>query len=48
MDDTDSNIAKAPLPTSKTLRSRSSLPVQAWRFAVLNLRMVKMIRKGDH
>ena len=48
MDDADKNIAQAPLPTPKTVRSRGSLPVQGWRFVVLNLRMVKMIRKGDH
>ena len=42
----DERIASAPLPTDKTLRRRSSLPVQAWRFARINLRMVRMIRRG--
>lgn len=46
MSNIDERIASAPLPTDKTLRHRSSLPVQAWRFAVINLRMVRMIRKG--
>ena len=46
MSDIDERIASAPLPTSKTLRQRSSLPVQAWRFARINVRMVRMIRKG--
>jgi hypothetical protein len=46
MSDIDERIVSAPLPTSKTLRQRSSLPVQAWRFARINVRMVRMIRKG--
>ncbi len=46
MSDTDRRIAAAPLPTERTLRRRSSLPVQAWRFARINLRMVRMIRRG--
>lgn len=46
MSDIDERIASAPLPTDKTLKRRSSLPVQAWRFARINLRMVQMIRKG--
>ena len=46
MSDIDERIAAAPLPTDKTLRRRSSLPIQAWRFARINLRMVQMIRKG--
>jgi hypothetical protein len=46
MSDIDERIAAAPLPTDKTLRRRSSLPVQAWRFARINVRMVQMIRKG--
>lgn len=46
MSDIDGRIAAAPLPTDRTLRMRSSLPVQAWRFARINLRMVRMIRRG--
>lgn len=46
MSDIDERIASAPLPTDKTLRRRSSLPVQAWRFARINVRMVRMIRRG--
>ena len=46
MSDIDERIASAPLPTDKTLRQWSSLPVQAWRFARINLRMIQMIRKG--
>jgi len=46
MSDIDERIAAAPLPTTKTLKQRSSLPVQTWRFARINLRMIRMIRKG--
>lgn len=44
--DADTAIASAPLPTAKTLRRRSSLPLQLLRFAVLNLRMLRMVAKG--
>ncbi|CAN5298517.1 hypothetical protein BH09ACT12_BH09ACT12_32580 [soil metagenome] len=42
--DTDARIASAPLPTARTLRRRNGLAFQAWRFAVINLRMIRMIR----
>ncbi len=45
MDDTDANIARAPLPTSKTLRARKSLLVQFGRFLAINLKMLRIIRK---
>jgi hypothetical protein len=48
MDNAESSIAKAPLPTPKTLRTRNSLFVQSWRFIAINMRMVKMILKGHH
>jgi len=35
----NATIARAPLPTRRTLRRRQNLVVQAWRFAALNLRM---------
>lgn len=44
----DERIAVAPLPTPRTLRRRSSLPVQIWRFALINLRIVRMVLKGHH
>ena len=46
MDDADASIAAAPLPTEKTVRARTNLAVQLWRFATLNLKMMKMVRKG--
>lgn len=46
MDVAADRIASAPLPTDKTLRRRLNIPFQLWRFAVINLRMLRMIRKG--
>lgn len=43
---TAARIAEAPLPTRSTLRRRRSLALQAWRFALLNLKMLRMVRKG--
>ncbi|MGB7983307.1 MAG: hypothetical protein WCF36_21200 [Candidatus Nanopelagicales bacterium] len=48
MDTTQASIAKAPLPTEKTVRNRTNLAVQTWRFAAVNVRMIKMILKGHH
>ena len=44
----DERIAVAPLPTKSTLRRRSSLPIQLWRFTVLNIKIVRMVLKGHH
>jgi hypothetical protein len=38
----------APRPTASELRARKSVPIQLWRFAILNLRMVAMVTKGHH
>ena len=46
MDVAAERTASAPLPTDRTLRLRSNVPFQLWRFAVINLRMIRMIRKG--
>lgn len=46
MTDVNASIAQAPMPTEKTVKSRTSLPTQAMRFAAINLRMVKIILKG--
>lgn len=42
------DVSGAPLPTEKTLRMRRSLPYQATRFAVFNLRIMRMVRKAHH
>lgn len=38
----------APLPTERQMKARNNLVVQFGRFIVLNLKMVGMVRKGDH
>ena len=48
MDSVDDRIAAAPLPTERTLRRRTSMPVQLLRFALINLRMLRIIRKDHH
>ncbi|WP_395695700.1 hypothetical protein [Nocardioides sp.] len=36
----------APAPTRSTIRMRTFLPYQVYRFARVNLRMAKMIRRS--
>ena len=48
MENSNESIARAPLPTEKTMRMRKSLPIQVVRFIAINLKMIKMIRKGHH
>jgi len=48
MDEVTQSIAQAPLPTPKTLRSRTSIPYQLMRFVAFNFKMLKMVRKGHH
>jgi hypothetical protein len=48
MENPNEAIAHAPLPTSKTLKFRKNILIQIWRFAALNVKMIKMIRKGHH
>jgi hypothetical protein len=48
MENPNDAIAKAPLPTEKTLRFRKNVVIQFLRFAAINLKMVNMIRKGHH
>lgn len=43
---TAERIADAPLPTRRTLRRRQNLVVQAWRFARINLKMMRIIVRG--
>jgi hypothetical protein len=42
------NLRNAPRPTEKTFRLRKNLPCQPVRFAVFNLRIVRMVIKGHH
>ncbi len=45
---TAERIADAPLPTRTTLRLRQNLPIQLWRFARINLKMMRIILGGHH
>jgi hypothetical protein len=36
----------APVPTPHTRAMRTFLPVQLWRFVVINVRMLRMIAKS--
>lgn len=38
----------APVPTSAQIKARTNLLNQLWKFVVLNLRMIEMVRKGSH
>ncbi|WP_298210958.1 hypothetical protein [Ferrimicrobium sp.] len=46
MDNANQDIADAPLPTRRTLRTRQSMAYQLIRFAIFNLRMLRMVGKG--
>ncbi|WP_298339124.1 hypothetical protein [Ferrimicrobium sp.] len=46
MDTANQDIADAPLPTRRTLRTRHNMAYQLIRFALFNLRMLKMVGKG--
>ncbi len=39
---------EARVPSGAEIRARSNLLIQAWRFAVLNTRMIVMVTKGHH
>lgn len=42
------SFTDAPQPTAAQVRRRTNVIVQAVRFAVLNLKMMAMVRKGHH
>lgn len=42
------DLSAAPLPTAKTLRKRRSLPAQLLRFVAFNLRIMRIVLRGDH
>lgn len=45
---TTERIADAPLPTRSTLRMRRNLLVQIWRFARINLKMMRIVFSAHH
>ncbi|MFV0461957.1 MAG: hypothetical protein ACK5MP_01990 [Nostocoides sp.] len=42
------DVSGAPLPTSRTLKQRKSLVMQAGRFVIFNSRMIRLVFKGQH
>lgn len=44
---TAESIADAPLPTPATLRMRQNVPFQFWRFARINLKMMRGLSSAD-
>lgn len=46
MEPTELDLSKARIPGDTEIRMRKNLLWQAFRFLVLNLKMVKMITKG--
>ena len=38
----------APIPSPKTIRQRTNLALQGYRFAAVSLRMWNMVRKSHH
>lgn len=48
MENPQEAISRAPLPTEKTLKQRKNVLLQLFRFAAINIKMIKMIRKGHH
>lgn len=47
MDDHTHDIARAPLPTKRTLHARKNVGYQLLRFALFNARMIKMVASKD-
>jgi hypothetical protein len=46
-----SNLTTFPdarIATDSELRARKNVVIQAWRFALLNLKMIAMVTKGHH
>lgn len=46
-----SNITTFPdarVPTESEVRARRNVLIQAWRFAIMNLKMIMMVTKGHH
>jgi hypothetical protein len=37
---------EAPMPTSRTVKNRTNLPIQAYRFAAVSLKMTRMILRS--
>ena len=45
---TVTTFPNARVPSAGEVKARGNLFVQAWRFAVLNTKMIVMVTKGHH
>lgn len=46
-----SNLTTFPdarVPSESEIRARRNVVIQAWRFAILNVKMIVMVTKGHH
>jgi hypothetical protein len=43
---TDPSAYEAPMPTARTVKLRTNVPLQAWRFAAVSLKMTRMILRS--
>ena len=43
---TDPSAYEAPMPTERTVKLRTNLPIQAYRFAAVSLKMTRMILRS--
>jgi len=43
---TDPSAYEAPMPTARTVKLRTNLPIQAYRFAAVSLKMTRMILRS--
>jgi hypothetical protein len=44
--ETATRIARAPLPTARTLRKRQAIPTQLYKAGQFSLRILKVVRSG--
>jgi len=44
--ETATRIARAPLPTARTLRKRQAIPTQLFKAGQFSLRILKVVRSG--
>jgi hypothetical protein len=42
----DPSAYEAPMPTERTVKQRTNLPLQAYRFAAVSLKMTRMILRS--
>lgn len=43
---TDPAAYTAPMPTERTVHQRTNVPLQAWRFGAVSIRMLRMILRS--